>query len=348
MLVFITGASGFLGLHVVNQLLEAGHSVKGSARGEKYERLKRAFADVPSFEAVEIAEIGSGDLTQVLKGVDAIIHTAAPLAGRVSFDEGKRYTAEGAVHILREGYKVGVRRAVVTSSIAAYPNGSNKGPYGPNDFCAITEEVAKSTGPPYGAFGAYIYQKTYAEQAVIAFAKEHPDIDIILPGPAWLFGPLAPQFTQINPTQDISALATQAYFYSLLDPKGSQFPFAPGGADVRDAARVHVLGLHSSTASGTNWHRFVVAARVPYSWKEAIQILKENRPELQARLADPAAVPDWVQEGNKVNLTAEEEDVKDVLLGREGNIGDKTWKETVLEGVDSLLEVERAWAKASH
>lgn len=134
---------------------------------------------------------------------------------------------------------------------------------------------------------------------------------------------------------------------NILTPEVTQYPALPGGVDVRDAAHVHVQALHLPPVSDSNWRRFAVASRVAYSWKEAIQILKDCRPELQARLPDPAGAPDWVKEGNKVNLTAEEEDEQDLLLGAKGILGNRTWKETVLEGVDSLLEVERVWAKAN-
>lgn len=43
-----------------------------------------------------------------------------------------QYAAEGAVHILREAYSAGVRRAVVTSSLVTYPNSAMSGPYGQN------------------------------------------------------------------------------------------------------------------------------------------------------------------------------------------------------------------------
>ena len=83
----MTGATGYLGLHVVNQLLEAGYRVRGyaaslnfdvyllsprytisSARGQKYARLKKVMAANPAFEAVEISDIGSGDFSNVLQG----------------------------------------------------------------------------------------------------------------------------------------------------------------------------------------------------------------------------------------------------------------------------------------
>lgn len=87
--VQVTGASGFVGFEIAYELLEAGFSVVGwvyihslaslpnaqrdllfdrSARGAKVLLLKQGLKKYQKFEAVEIADISSGDLTEALKG----------------------------------------------------------------------------------------------------------------------------------------------------------------------------------------------------------------------------------------------------------------------------------------
>ncbi|KIY66562.1 NAD(P)-binding protein [Cylindrobasidium torrendii FP15055 ss-10] len=331
MLVFVTGASGYLGLHIVNQLLEAGHTVRGAARGRKYQLLKAAFASTPSFEAIEVEDIGVGDLSKSLAGVDGIIHTAAPLPGRVGIEEGKRYAAEGAVHVLREGLKAGVTRAVVTSSIATFPNGGFSGPYGHRDFIEVTED---SVGSEAG--GLYVLGKTLADKTIIKFAEEHPEMSIMILGPSWLLGPLAPQFPTIIPSKDLSALATAHYIWQLLQKDNTTYAYAPGFIDVRDAARIHITALGVSSTHGSS--------QKPSSWKEALHIIARERPELQERLAnsDDPSVPNWDAEDNKVRLSKEEIEEQTEILGINAD-SFIPWEKTILDGVDNILEIENKW-----
>ncbi|MEQ8985800.1 MAG: NAD-dependent epimerase/dehydratase family protein, partial [Deltaproteobacteria bacterium] len=73
MKIFITGATGFLGKAVVDELIGAGHELRALVRN-KHARLP---------EAVEKVEVGfdeGGRLREMLHGMDAIMH----LAGKVS------------------------------------------------------------------------------------------------------------------------------------------------------------------------------------------------------------------------------------------------------------------------
>lgn len=128
----------------------------------------------------------------------------------------------------------------------------------------------------------------------------------------------------------------------------------PGAIDVRDVARVHIRALSVAPATGNNWGRYLIASPKPFSWKGAIQLLKEKRPELLARLADPTGAPDWPENENRVRLSKEEKQEQDVLFNvkQEGieSTGDvweyRTPEEMILDGVDNLLEIERVWKQA--
>ena len=48
------------------------------------------FAKYPGFKAVDIPDIASGDFSQILEGVGAVIHVAAPIPGRADAETALR------------------------------------------------------------------------------------------------------------------------------------------------------------------------------------------------------------------------------------------------------------------
>jgi dihydroflavonol-4-reductase len=115
--VLLTGATGFLGSHIVEQLLSAGHQVRAVCRSP----LQRG--DV---------EVIRGDLTQpdslppAMRGCDAVIHSAAMLSFKASDAAHQReVNVQGTRNVVEAARASGVRRLVFTSSVAALgrPNG---------------------------------------------------------------------------------------------------------------------------------------------------------------------------------------------------------------------------------
>lgn len=110
--IALTGATGFLGQHLLSTLLRAGYSVRALARnpealsGYKSEHLTIFQGDLES------------DFTDWLDGVDSIIH----LAGLVKAKNWKTYhvvNVSGAERIAIEAQRLNVKRFILMSSIAA-------------------------------------------------------------------------------------------------------------------------------------------------------------------------------------------------------------------------------------
>nr|GAT49322.1 predicted protein [Mycena chlorophos] len=333
-LVFVTGASGYVGSVVVHELLEAGYPVRGSARGRKVAQIQTAFAPYGAqFEAIEIADVASSDYTQALKGVGAIMHTAAPVPGRADFETAWKTSVDGSVHILRAAKNAGITKVVVTGSIVTFPS-IDQAKFGPDNWIEVTKEQAENGDK----FVQYVAQKKYGELAVLKFAEENPDMDITIFNPTWVFGPLAPGFEAIVPSPEgvMTTFSSNGFIYQLLRADNKNYPYVRGAIDVRDVARIHIAALTAPTPNGKRIRRVVTVSPYDSSFQEAIKYIYDERPELRGRLADPESAPKW--EAYRVHGVD-----FDVLERDFGFSKFITWKETVLDAVDRFLEVEESW-----
>lgn len=79
-LILVTGASGYVAAHVLNEFLENGYSVRGTVRSkstaDKVRKTHAKYGDKLSFAIVEdIAAPGA--FNEAVKGVDGVSHIAA-------------------------------------------------------------------------------------------------------------------------------------------------------------------------------------------------------------------------------------------------------------------------------
>lgn len=123
-LVFITGATGFIGASTALAALKAGYRLRISVRKEsQIESLKNLFSDhANNLEFVVIPDITvPGAFSKVLDNVEYILHLASPLAVSVDKDKVYRPAIEGTLNILRDAAKVpSIKKVVITSSMAAF------------------------------------------------------------------------------------------------------------------------------------------------------------------------------------------------------------------------------------
>jgi dihydroflavonol-4-reductase len=114
MRVAVTGASGFLGSHVVQRLRSQGHTIVA---------LRRAAAAQPLDDGVEwvVGDLGDVDAVgRLVAGCDAAVHAAAVLTyWRGAAAAHRRVNVEGTAVVAAAARAAGVARLVHVSSVAA-------------------------------------------------------------------------------------------------------------------------------------------------------------------------------------------------------------------------------------
>ncbi|KAJ3782686.1 hypothetical protein GGU10DRAFT_378328 [Lentinula aff. detonsa] len=330
--IIVTGASGYVGSYITYQLLKDGYKVKGVARGEKVSFLRNAFAKYPAFEAVEIMDISSGDFS-FMRGMDAVIHCAAPMIiEKADHETALKGAVDGSLHVLQQAKDAGIKKVVVTGSLASFPR---FGPYGPDDFHPVTLEEAKSCGNPNLIYTA---EKKFADMAILNFADKHPEMDVTIISPTLIIGPLAPGFSHLVPTVNFRAFSSAFYLYSILNGSNPQFPMADSFIDIRDVARAHILALNSPPSSSVGPKRFALKHPDQSNYRQAIELLTAERPLLKERLPPLLSAPVWPENKGKMidfnNLES--------ILGLKKEVF-MSWRDTVLDGVDSYVAVENSW-----
>ena len=163
--VLVTGAAGFIGSHLVERLLDAGHEVVGvDAFTANYstERKRRNLAVAETDERFRLVrgDLLSLELNGLLEGVDAVIHLAGEPGVRGSWgDEFSRYAERNVFltqRLLEAAGKRGVSKFVFASSSSVY--GNVEGP--------VDEEAERRPTSPYGV------SKLSAEELVGLYRRE--------------------------------------------------------------------------------------------------------------------------------------------------------------------------------
>lgn len=274
--VLVTGISGFLARHVALQLLQKGDRVRGTVRslarrGEIEQSLGAAGAPIDSLEFVEAELLGDEGWEAAVAGCEAVIHTASPFPPALPKDEDEliRPAREGTLRVLRAAHAAGVRRVVLTSSIAATNYGSGKAPFTEEDWTDV--EGASAT--------PYYKSKTLAERAAWDYSRE-TGLELAVINPALILGPL------LGGAPGTSLEVVQ----KLLRGDFAALPrFGMSIVDVRDVADAHLRAMTNPAAAG---QRFIAGGR--FLWlKDVAELLRERFPERAGRIPSRVA-PDWL------------------------------------------------------
>ncbi len=241
--VFVTGATGFVGLHTVLELLAAGHTVRlGVRNAEKMQALYAAHGIEPvDFAVGEITDKTSVD--RALDGCDGVVHTAA----LVSLDPGQaelmhRTNVTGTRLVVGGAVERGCKSVVYVSSAASLFDPAR----------SVLDESAPLANPR----SAYARSKVDAEQFVQALVEQGAPVAITYP--TAVVGPDDPAMSEGN--QSLRFILRHLHVNTST---GLQV------IDVRDLARAQRLLLE-----GGHSGRYVVAGHFA-PWREVGDLLRE-------------------------------------------------------------------------
>lgn len=276
-LVAVTGIGGFLGRHVAAQLLRAGYDVHGTLRSLK--KAKSVEAAIRSAEGVvggrltfAVADLLSDNgWDAAFSGVTDVIHTASPFPSRVPKNEDELVVParEGTLRVLRAAKGAGVRRVVLTSSIAAISYGPGRAPFTEADWTDVNGPLATP----------YYKSKTLAERAAWTFARES-GLELVVVNPGMILGPILGKETGTS----------VGVVQSLMQGRYPAMPdFSVPVVDARDVADAHVRAMIVPEAAG---ERFIVGGEA-LSIKDIARVLRQDFPAY-ARKLPKFVLPNWL------------------------------------------------------
>lgn len=327
-LVAVTGASGYVGGHVVNLLVQQGYQVRAVVRGsERAEDVRRNLSaaaldpDVVQFAYADLAaDAGWPDAVHAARYV---LHVASPFPAQDPADAEEVIgpARDGTLRVLRAASDAGCSRVVLTSSFAAVG-------YSPKASDLWTEE---DWTDPNDDNTAYIRSKVIAERAAWEFAAA-AGLDLVSIVPVGIFGPT------LSPHLSTSVAFVKAMLDGALERVVPQYF---GVVDVRDVADAHLRAMLTPAAAGQRI--LVVADGPPQSFLSLADILRRGLG------AAAAAVPTSEYSEDEVRrLAAGEPAMRDALhqLGRRPQI-DNTKAKTLLGWAprpveDTILDTARS------
>jgi dTDP-L-rhamnose 4-epimerase len=149
MRVLVTGGAGFIGQHVVRELLARGHQVRllDSLRGDVH--AGRAWLPPADVETVKADVRDAGTLNKALRSVDAVVHLAAKVGLGVDVQDLPDYASSndaGTAELLAAMARAKVARLTLASSMVVYGEGLGRCPVHGATVPAPRTEAALAEG----------------------------------------------------------------------------------------------------------------------------------------------------------------------------------------------------------
>lgn len=228
----LTGANGFIGIRLAEELSSGGHTVRCLVRSpDKFRPLSGLNGVTPV-----IGDLGSVDILEAAaRGCDTVFHLAA-FAKPWSKDKSLpfRINVTGTENVLKAAHKAGVKRFVFTSSAAVIGPSPGIDP--------IDEEYPRSV--PF--FNEYEETKAAAEELVKSYSRD--GMECVIVNPTRVYGP--------GPVNESNSVTSMISMYSR-----GRWRIIPGDGTcvgnyvlVDDVVRGHI----QAALMGKAGHRYIL------------------------------------------------------------------------------------------
>ena len=245
--ILVTGASGFVALHTIIQLLQQGHKVRGTLRtlsreGEVRETISNFVQANNRFEILPAELNQDAGWSEAVKDVEYVLHIVSPFPLFAPKDENELIApaVQGTQRVLRAAHDRGARikRVVIVSSNAAVSaghNGENR-TFTEDDWSVVENNI-----------GAYSKSKTLAEREAWNFingAENTNKMELVTINPPLILGPVPNKIFR-------TSVEMIRIFMRGEVPGVARLKI--GLVDVRDVAAALILAMTTPEAAGNRF-----------------------------------------------------------------------------------------------
>tara|TARA_Y100000589_G_scaffold168244_1_gene160054 strand:- start:4066 stop:5082 length:1017 start_codon:yes stop_codon:yes gene_type:complete len=258
--VLVTGASGYIALHCISELLKQGYKVKGSLRDMSKEPLIRDYIkfdnEISNLEFCKLDLLNDKGWNEAFSDCDYVMHIASPFVIEEPKNEKELIepALQGTLRALNAANNNNIKKFILTSSMASVAYGHSSKICDNNNWTDTTKNV-----------GAYVKSKTIAERAAWQFIKDNNvSFSLTTIHPGMVFGPLL--------SNEIKGASVNL----IANMISGKFPALPEIfftiVDVRDIAKLHINSLKNENSDNK---RILATSENGIAFSEISRILRK-------------------------------------------------------------------------
>jgi len=271
--VLVTGGSGYIGGWVIVELLRQGFDVRTTLRDlSKTAALRKRIDEEADSSRLNFAEAdlaADAGWDEAMMGMRYVLHVASPMM-QAGGGELLKPARDGTLRVLAAATRAGVKRVVVTSSLAAAT---------PVPARSSPADETVWTDPMHPGLSEYARSKTLAEQAAWDYVGRNPgglELATILPG--LVQGPLL----GLTASMSLDLVARMLKGQMPAVPRLG-FPIV----DVRDLIDLHIKVMTHPEGGGQRW-----AASSDFLWMTEVAAVLKAHFGAGARKVSTRVAPD--------------------------------------------------------